>query len=48
MHARAGAFHVIRVPAAYLGLSSMSGARNSPRRSSSYRLTTLAAGIESM
>ncbi len=48
MHVRTGAFPVIRVPAAYLAFVNVSGARNSPRRSPCYHLTTLAAGIESM
>ena len=49
MHVRAGAFGVIRVPAAYLGLSPVSFALgDSPRRWPCYRLTTLAAGIDSM
>ena len=49
MHVRWGAFRVIRgprdVPGAFVDVSR---ARNSPRHSSSYRLTTLVVEIESM
>ena len=43
-----GAFHASGSPRRIWGFVDVSGARNSPRRSPCYHLTTLAAGIESM
>jgi hypothetical protein len=48
-HARGGVFRSISFPVAYLGaFAGVFRARGSPRRSPSYRLKTLIAGIESM
>ena len=49
MHVRTGAFLCHQGPRGVSGaFADVSGARNSPRRSPCYHLTTLAAGVESM